>query len=87
MTIARMLDKIIRRSDVLDKESLCIQSGQRVGRLLAMRVSHPRLKCAGLEFAAHGSFPCGFGKYAGLCMLSSDCCTETLPTARGGSCW
>ena len=33
MTIARMLDKIIRRSDVVDKESLCIQSGQRVRRL------------------------------------------------------
>ena len=30
MTITRMLDKIIRRSDVIDKESLCIQSGQRV---------------------------------------------------------
>ena len=30
VTIARMLDKIIRRSDVVDKESLCIQSGQRV---------------------------------------------------------
>lgn len=25
-----MLDKIIRRSDVIDKEALCIQSGQRV---------------------------------------------------------
>jgi exosome complex component RRP45 len=30
VTITRMLDKIIRRSDVVDKESLCIQSGQRV---------------------------------------------------------
>ena len=30
VTITRMLDKIIRRSDVIDKESLCIQSGQRV---------------------------------------------------------
>ena len=34
MTITRMLDKIIRRSDVIDKESLCIQSGQRVRRPL-----------------------------------------------------
>jgi len=33
VTIARMLDKIIRRSDVVDKESLCIQSGQRVWNL------------------------------------------------------
>ena len=32
VTITRMLDKIIRRSDVVDKESLCIQSGQRVGQ-------------------------------------------------------
>ena len=34
VTITRMLDKIIRRSDVIDKESLCIQSGQRVGQML-----------------------------------------------------
>lgn len=33
VTITRMLDKIIRRSDVVDKESLCIQSGQRVWNL------------------------------------------------------
>ena len=32
VAITRMLDKIIRRSDVVDKESLCIQSGQRVGQ-------------------------------------------------------
>ncbi|KAF6756617.1 ribosomal protein S5 domain 2-type protein [Ephemerocybe angulata] len=30
VTITRMLDKIIKRSDALDKESLCILAGQRV---------------------------------------------------------
>jgi len=30
VTITRMLDKVIRRSDALDKESLCIVAGQRV---------------------------------------------------------
>lgn len=28
--MTRMLDKIVRRSDAIDKESLCIQAGQRV---------------------------------------------------------
>ncbi|KAJ2918869.1 hypothetical protein MD484_g1538, partial [Candolleomyces efflorescens] len=30
VTITRMLDKVIKRSDALDKESLCILAGQRV---------------------------------------------------------
>ena len=28
--MTRMLDKVIRRSDAIDKESLCILAGQRV---------------------------------------------------------
>jgi len=30
VTITRMLDKVLRWSDALDKESLCIVAGQRV---------------------------------------------------------
>ncbi|KAJ8514333.1 hypothetical protein ONZ45_g8120 [Pleurotus djamor] len=30
VTISRMLDKVLRRSDVIDKESLCVVAGQRV---------------------------------------------------------
>ncbi|KAF8919472.1 ribosomal protein S5 domain 2-type protein [Mucidula mucida] len=33
VTITRMLDKVLRRSDALDKESLCIIAGQRVWHL------------------------------------------------------
>ncbi|PCH34625.1 ribosomal protein S5 domain 2-like protein [Wolfiporia cocos MD-104 SS10] len=33
VTITRMLDKVLRRSDVVDKESLCVLSGQRVWHL------------------------------------------------------
>ncbi|KAF5370567.1 hypothetical protein D9758_001800 [Tetrapyrgos nigripes] len=33
VTITRMLDKVIRRSDTVDKESLCILAGQRVWHL------------------------------------------------------
>jgi exosome complex component RRP45 len=29
-TITRMLDKILKRNDAVDKESLCILAGQRV---------------------------------------------------------
>ena len=31
--MTRMLDKILRRSDAVDKESLCVLAGQRVGRM------------------------------------------------------
>jgi len=34
VTLTRMLDKIIRRSDTIDKESLCILAGRRVGHIL-----------------------------------------------------
>lgn len=34
VTLTRMLDKVIRRSDTIDKESLCILAGQRVGQIL-----------------------------------------------------
>jgi exosome complex RNA-binding protein Rrp42 (RNase PH superfamily) len=30
VTITRMLDKVLKRSDAVDKESLCILAGQRV---------------------------------------------------------
>lgn len=30
MTMTRMLDKVLRRSDTIDKESLCVIAGQRV---------------------------------------------------------
>jgi exosome complex component RRP45 len=33
VTITRMLDKVLRRSDALDKESLCVVAGQRVSSL------------------------------------------------------
>jgi len=33
VTIARMLDKVLRRSDAVDKESLCILAGERVNNL------------------------------------------------------
>ncbi|PVF97579.1 putative RRP45-exosome complex exonuclease [Serendipita vermifera] len=33
VTITRMLDKVLRRSDALDKESLCVVAGQRVWSL------------------------------------------------------
>lgn len=33
ITITRMLDKVLRRSDAIDKESLCILAGQRVWHL------------------------------------------------------
>ncbi|KIJ67446.1 hypothetical protein HYDPIDRAFT_84405 [Hydnomerulius pinastri MD-312] len=33
VTITRMLDKVLRRSDAIDKESLCVLAGQRVWHL------------------------------------------------------
>ena len=37
VTITRMLDKVLRRSDALDKESLCILAGERV-RVVALLI-------------------------------------------------
>jgi len=87
VTITRMLDKIIRRSDVVDKESLCIQSGQRVGHNNQYHVPHRTETVVGVGFAAHDSLPGGFWKHAGLCMLGGDRCTEAFPTTRGGGRW
>lgn len=39
VTMTRMLDKILRRSDAVDKESLCILAGQRVR---TVSLQHPR---------------------------------------------
>jgi len=35
--ITRMLDKILRRSDAIDRESLCVVGGQRVSSVLAFK--------------------------------------------------
>lgn len=43
--MTRMLDKVLRRSDAIDKESLCILAGQRVRRV------HPVLPLDGLKIA------------------------------------
>jgi len=41
VTITRMLDKVLRRSDAVDKESLCILAGQRVTILHPMPLIDP----------------------------------------------
>ena len=52
VTVTRMLDKVLRRSDAVDKESLCILAGQRVSiithshyklSMLHLQVWHIRL--------------------------------------------
>ena len=40
VTLTRMLDKIIRRSDAVDKESLCVVAGQRVRTHIAVLEFH-----------------------------------------------
>lgn len=42
VNITRILDKVIRRSDTLDKESLCIVAGQRVCIFLSVSKSTVR---------------------------------------------
>lgn len=38
-----MLDKVLRRSDAIDKESLCILAGQRVSCLISFQIPDPHL--------------------------------------------
>ena len=42
VAITRMLDKVLRRSDAIDKESLCILVGHRVRR---MEQLYPAIHC------------------------------------------
>lgn len=38
VTITRMLDKVLKRSDALDKESLCILAGERVSAVALLLI-------------------------------------------------
>ncbi len=57
VTITRMLDKVLRRSDALDKESLCIIAGQRVSEDLSLRTFH-HCYLLGLASTADSTFSC-----------------------------
>lgn len=51
VAITRMLDKVLRRSDAIDKESLCILVGHRVRR---MEQLYPAIHCwIGLALATY----------------------------------
>lgn len=56
--ITRMLDKILRRSDAIDKESLCIVAGQRVSSAFTLVFAMSTESLAGLAPAADSSLSC-----------------------------
>ena len=43
--MTRMLDKVLRRSDAIDKESLCILAGQRVRRIHLILLHAKKVAC------------------------------------------
>jgi hypothetical protein len=58
VTITRMLDKVLRRSDAIDKETLCIQAGQRVSTLINHYFQSERVFSLGLGSPTNNSLPC-----------------------------
>jgi hypothetical protein len=72
VTITRMLDKVLRRSDAVDKESLCILAGQRVRNIdfspqtLPMKSGTP----LGLASPINYTLSCRRRQHARLCMSS-----------------
>lgn len=88
VTITRMLDKVLRRSDAVDKESLCILAGQRVclSHIFLIHLINS-LACVGLAYSPYTSYPCRCRKYAWLCMSSRDCSTQALSKTRRWGHW
>lgn len=84
--MTRMLDKVLRRSDAVDKESLCVQAGQRVSAVQpATQVkSNPAL---GMASQINHSLPGRCGEYTRLRLSCRYSRSETLQKTRGGSCW
>jgi hypothetical protein len=62
--ISRMLDKIIRRSDTIDKESLCILAGQRVSLHQTHSFPSQFALDAGLAYPSDFALLIRFGKHA-----------------------
>lgn len=83
--ITRMLEKVLRRSDAVDKESLCVMAGQRVsGYREARKIPWMILTFSlGVASTTDYSFPCGCREYDGLRVYSRNNCIETLQKAGG----
>ena len=56
VTITRMLDKVLRRSDAVDKESLCILAGQRASPIATFGEPVADISL-GVASQAHPSLP------------------------------
>lgn len=82
-----MLDKVIRRSDVVDKESLCILAGQRVSISVLSLTGFLFFFNVGLAFTPKRTLPIGFRKSTGLCVPSRHCRVKTLSQTRCRSNW
>lgn len=76
----RMLDKVLRRSDAVDKESLCVLAGQRV-RLRYRYGLQLLIDFIGVASKAYDPLSGGCRKFTRLCMLSRDCGIKTLQAA------
>ena len=85
--MTRMLDKILRRSDAIDKESLCILAGQRVRRIHLVLL-HAKKSCLlGLASPSYSPLSRRRRKHARLCLSRRHRCLQTLSSARSRSHW
>ena len=84
ISITRMLDKVIRRSDVVDKESLCILAGQRVSFPLPVLCTMEPIVLLGMAPSPHIPFPGRCRECTGLCLPGRDSSAKTLSKT---GCW
>ncbi|EFI28564.1 hypothetical protein CC1G_13591 [Coprinopsis cinerea okayama7 len=88
VTITRMLDKVLKRSDAVDKESLCIQAGQRACGLVSICAGKSRVtRCplSGLAHPLNAPLSRGWRQHARLCMSSGDRRPASFQKTRGRS--
>jgi len=82
-----MLDKVIRRSDTVDKESLCILAGQRVWIVFFFLLQIIDSGNTGLAFEINDSLFGRLWKFIRLRMLSGSSGSKTFPETRCRSNW
>ena len=74
VTITRMLDKVLKRSDAVDKESLCILAGQRVCMPSKPIDVHVPTLFLGVAYTVNVALPGRCGQSSRLRMFSRDSC-------------
>lgn len=82
--MTRMLDKVLRRSDAIDKESLCILAGQRVRHVHPVVLLYMLINggCLGLAPPSHSPLSRRRRQHARLCLPRGHRRLQTFSSTR-----